>query len=121
MTEHAVYNCIPHRRTMEKLEGNLDKPVTVTGQLPTGGMMRSDGVAAATDAPDRMPSSFRTRHLPSHRSRCNHNGFARHGVSNTLNADGEAGGQGSPAIPLPEGSPHQLYSTPLWLMQTSRR
>ena len=41
MTDHAIYNYIPHRRTREKLEGNLDKPVTVAGQLPTGdGMAR---------------------------------------------------------------------------------
>jgi hypothetical protein len=41
VTDYAIYNYIPHRRTKEKLEGNLDKPVTVAGQLPTGnGMAR---------------------------------------------------------------------------------
>jgi hypothetical protein len=41
MTDHAIYNYIPHRRTKAKLEGNLDKPVTVAGQLPGGnGMAR---------------------------------------------------------------------------------
>jgi hypothetical protein len=39
MTEHAIYNYIPHHRTKEKLEGHLDKPVTVAEQLPTGNAM----------------------------------------------------------------------------------
>jgi hypothetical protein len=39
MTDHAIYNYVPHRRTREKLEGNLDKPVTVAGQLPKGSGM----------------------------------------------------------------------------------
>jgi hypothetical protein len=34
MTEHAIY--IPHHRTKTRIEGNLDKPVTVAEQLPTG-------------------------------------------------------------------------------------
>jgi hypothetical protein len=36
MTEHAIYNYIPHHRTKTRIEGNLDKPVTVAEQLPTG-------------------------------------------------------------------------------------
>src|SRR5580704_16139727 len=34
MTDQAIYNYVPHRRTKEKLEGNADRPVT--GQLPKG-------------------------------------------------------------------------------------
>jgi hypothetical protein len=41
MTDHAIYHYIPHHRTREKLDGTLDRPVTVAGQLPTGsGMAR---------------------------------------------------------------------------------
>jgi hypothetical protein len=41
MTDHAIYHYIPHHRTREKLDGNLDRPVTVAGQLATGsGMAR---------------------------------------------------------------------------------
>jgi hypothetical protein len=36
MTDHVIYDYIPHRRTKAKLGGNLDQPVTVAGQLPTG-------------------------------------------------------------------------------------
>jgi hypothetical protein len=36
MTDHAIYEYVPHRRTKEKLEG-ADKPVKVAGQLPVGG------------------------------------------------------------------------------------
>jgi hypothetical protein len=39
MTDHPIYNYVPHHRTKEKLEGNLEKPVTVAGQLPTGNVM----------------------------------------------------------------------------------
>ncbi len=36
MTDHAIYDYIPHIRTKAKLDGSLDRPVTVAGQLPTG-------------------------------------------------------------------------------------
>jgi hypothetical protein len=36
MTDHAIYNYIPHLRTKAKLEGSLDHPVKVAEQLPTG-------------------------------------------------------------------------------------
>ena len=36
MTEHAIYNYVPHRRTQTKLEGNAPDPVKVADQLPTG-------------------------------------------------------------------------------------
>jgi hypothetical protein len=36
MSDHAIYNYIPHSRTKTKLEGNLDKPVMVAEQLPSG-------------------------------------------------------------------------------------
>ncbi len=39
MSDVAIYNYIPHRRTKEKLEGSIDKPVTVAGQLPQGNAM----------------------------------------------------------------------------------
>ena len=39
MTDHAIYNYIPHSRTMTKLEGILDKPVKVAEQLPSGNTM----------------------------------------------------------------------------------
>jgi hypothetical protein len=36
MTNQAIYTYLPHHRTMTKLEGHPDGPVTVAGQLPTG-------------------------------------------------------------------------------------
>lgn len=39
MSDVAIYNYIPHRRTKAKLEGGLDKPVTVADQLPQGNTM----------------------------------------------------------------------------------
>jgi hypothetical protein len=36
MTDHAIYNYIPHRRTQTKLEGTAAEPVKVVDQLPTG-------------------------------------------------------------------------------------
>ena len=36
MTDHAIYDYIPHHRTKTKLEGGPDKPVKVAEQLPTG-------------------------------------------------------------------------------------
>lgn len=36
MTEHTIYNYIPHHRTRAKLDGSLDHPVKVAEQLPTG-------------------------------------------------------------------------------------
>jgi hypothetical protein len=39
MTDHAIYNYIPHSRTKTKLEGNLEKPVKVAEQLPSGNTM----------------------------------------------------------------------------------
>lgn len=39
MSDHAIYDYIPHHRTKAKLEGNLEKPVTVAGQLPAGNAM----------------------------------------------------------------------------------
>jgi hypothetical protein len=36
MTEHAIYNYVPHRRTQTKLEGTAAVPVKVADQLPTG-------------------------------------------------------------------------------------
>ncbi len=36
MTDHAIYNYIPHRWTRAKLDGTLDHPVKVAEQLPTG-------------------------------------------------------------------------------------
>ena len=39
MTEHAIYDYIPHHRTKAKLEGSIEKPVTVSEQLPTGNAM----------------------------------------------------------------------------------
>jgi len=36
MTDHAIYNYIPHYRTKTKLAGAIDKPVKVVDQLPTG-------------------------------------------------------------------------------------
>lgn len=38
MTDHAIYNYIPHSRTKTKLEG-LGKPVKVAEQLPGGNAM----------------------------------------------------------------------------------
>jgi hypothetical protein len=35
MTEHAIYDYIPHRRTLTKLEGHAADPVKVADQLPT--------------------------------------------------------------------------------------
>jgi hypothetical protein len=37
--DHAIYDYIPHHRTKSKMEGKLDQPVTVAGQLPTGNTM----------------------------------------------------------------------------------
>ena len=39
MTDHSIYNYIPHSQTMTKLEGILDKPVKVAEQLPSGNAM----------------------------------------------------------------------------------
>jgi hypothetical protein len=39
MTDHTIYDYIPHQRTRAKLDGNLDRPVTVAAQLPTGSPM----------------------------------------------------------------------------------
>ncbi len=39
MADHAIYNYVPHHRTRNKLDGNVDKPVTVAGQLPTDNAM----------------------------------------------------------------------------------
>ncbi len=36
MTDHAIYDYIPHHRTKAKLEGDPGKPVKVAEQLPTG-------------------------------------------------------------------------------------
>ncbi len=36
MTDHAIYDYIPHHRTKAKLEGGPGKPVKVAEQLPTG-------------------------------------------------------------------------------------
>lgn len=36
MTDHAIYEYLPHHRTKTKLAGGPDKPVKVIDQLPTG-------------------------------------------------------------------------------------
>jgi hypothetical protein len=36
MTDNAIYQYVPHRRTQRKLEGTGPGPVTVAGQMPTG-------------------------------------------------------------------------------------
>lgn len=36
MPERAIYDYVPHPRTMTKLEGILDRPVKVAEQLPSG-------------------------------------------------------------------------------------
>jgi len=38
MTDHAIYDYIPHYRTRTKLAGGADKPVKVVDQLPTGNL-----------------------------------------------------------------------------------
>lgn len=38
MSDHAIYNYVPHHRTKAKLEG-LETPVKVAEQLPTGNTM----------------------------------------------------------------------------------
>ena len=36
MTDHAIYDYLPHHRTKEKIEGVVPGPVKVSDQLPTG-------------------------------------------------------------------------------------
>jgi hypothetical protein len=36
MTDNAIYDYVPHRRTQRKLEGNAPGPVKVAEQLPSG-------------------------------------------------------------------------------------
>lgn len=36
VSEHAIYDYIPHHRTKARLDGKSEKPVKVTEQLPTG-------------------------------------------------------------------------------------
>ncbi len=39
MTHDAIYNYVPHHRTKAKLDGDVDRPVTVAEQLPDGNSM----------------------------------------------------------------------------------